>query len=217
MVLEEVKVKKNHEENETCSKGEREEGELSPNRNLDENSFVAFGITDTKTEQTLSKSDPTVGEIREEEMCVEEAGEEPEANGADEVEESAHVTSDTENVSENGDVSGSESANGEECSPEEPCDDGDHNENDRKAESEGDADCTTSTEGAIPISDRLLQTVKPLTMNAPGALIGKEKKSHIFYGNDSFYLLFRLHQVRCIYGCAYCRKRLDFFIEYWAF
>ncbi|KAH6815664.1 hypothetical protein C2S51_020484 [Perilla frutescens var. frutescens] len=197
MVLEEVKVQKHHEENEIRSKGEREEGELSPNRNLEENGFAAFGNTDTKTEQTLSKSDPIVGAIGEEEVCVDEAGEETDANGDDDG-ESAQVSSDSENASENGDASGSESANGEALSPEEPGDEGDHDENDKRAESEGEADCITDvhdTEGAVSISDRLLQTVKPLTVKVPSALKGKENSSHIFYGNDSFYLLFRLHQM----------------------
>ncbi|KAI3467443.1 hypothetical protein Pfo_024106 [Paulownia fortunei] len=198
MVPEEVKAQKYHEETEACTKGEREEGELSPNRNLEENTFAAFGNTGTKAEQTPCKSDPSIRGIGGEEMCIEETGEETDANADDEGEESAQASSDSENASENGDVSASESANGEECSPEEPDDDGDHDENDNKAESEGEAEGMADvhdTEGMMPFSDRLLQTVKPLTMKVPMALHGKEKNSQIFYGNDSFYLLFRLHQM----------------------
>ncbi|KAG8366233.1 hypothetical protein BUALT_Bualt17G0055200 [Buddleja alternifolia] len=137
-VPEEVKAEKCHEETETRTKIEREEGELSPNRNLEEKNF---------------------------------AGEEIDANGDDEGDESAHGSSDGENASQNGDVSASESANGEECSPKVPIED----------------------EGIVPISDSSLQTVKPLNTNTP---TGKERKnSQIFYGNDSFYLLFRLHQM----------------------
>ncbi|XP_057774746.1 paired amphipathic helix protein Sin3-like 3 isoform X2 [Salvia miltiorrhiza] len=199
MELEEVKFQKHHEQNESRSKGEREEGELSPNRILEENAVAAY--TNTKVEQTLPKSDPSAREMGGgEEMCVEEAGEETDTNADNEGEESARVSSKSENASENGDDSRSESANGEECSPEEPdVDDADHDESDKKDESEGEeadrmAD-VDDTEGVIPISDRLLQTIKPLTINIPSALKCKEKNSRIFYGNDSLYLLFRLHQM----------------------
>ncbi|KAK6160112.1 hypothetical protein DH2020_003493 [Rehmannia glutinosa] len=122
-------------------------------------------------------------------MCNERAGEGTDAIADDEGEESAQGSSDSENASENGDVSASESANGEECSPEEPDD-----ENDNKAESEGEAD-VHDTEATMQFSDRFLQTAKPLTLKVPMALLGKERNSQIFYGNDSFYLLFRLHQM----------------------
>lgn len=197
MVLDEVNVEKHHEGNETRIKVEREEGELSPSRNLEENAFD--GDIDIKEEQTLSKIDPSAMETGgggEEEMCVEEAGLETNANATDGGEESARVSSDSENATENGDDSVSESANGEEFSPEGPDDD----ENDKKAESDEEADMedVDETEGEMLNSDRLLRTIKPLTMNLPGALKCKEKITHIFYGNDSFYILFRLHQVKCI-------------------
>ncbi|KAL0336243.1 UNVERIFIED_CONTAM: Paired amphipathic helix protein Sin3-like 3 [Sesamum radiatum] len=196
-VPEEVRAQKCHEEIIARTKSEREEGELSPNRNLEENSFAAFENTGTKTEQTPRKSTPRTTVIGGEGMSVEEVGEETDAIADDEGEESAQGSSDSENASENVDVSASESANGEEGSPEEPDDDGDH-ENDHKAESEGEADGVADVhdaEGMMAVSDRFLQTVKPLTMNVPMALHGKEKNSQIFYGNDSFYLLFRLHQM----------------------
>ncbi|KAL0385641.1 UNVERIFIED_CONTAM: Paired amphipathic helix protein Sin3-like 3 [Sesamum radiatum] len=196
-VPEEVRAQKCHEEIIARTKSEREEGELSPNRNLEENSFTAFENTGTKTEQTPRKSTPRTTVTGGEGMTVEEVGEETDAIADDEGEESAQGSSDSENASENVDVSASESANGEECSPEEPDDDGDH-ENDHKAESEGEADGVADVhdaEGMMALSDRFLQTVKPLTMKVPMALHGKEKNSQIFYGNDSFYLLFRLHQM----------------------
>jgi paired amphipathic helix protein Sin3a len=40
--------------------------------------------------------------------------------------------------------------------------------------------------------------VKPLAKHVPSALHEKGKDSQVFYGNDSFYVLFRLHQVRLI-------------------
>lgn len=198
MGAEEVKVQKHHEENESSCKGEREEGELSPNGILEENV-----IANTKVEQTLCKGDPNAMEMGGAvEMCIEEAGEETDANADNEGEESTRVSSKSENASENGDDSRSESANGEESSPEEPDNDADH---DKKAESEGmEADCmadVNDAEGAIPMPDNLLQA-KPLRVYIPSALKCKEKNSHVFYGNDSLYLFFRLHQVKSICGCS---------------
>lgn len=141
----------------------------------------------------------------EEDMCCGEAGGENEADADDEGEESAPRSSeDTENASENGDVSGSESADGEECSREEHEEDGDHDEHDNKAESEGEAEGMADAhdvEGdgtSLPYSERFLLTVKPLAKHVPSALHEKEKDSRVFYGNDSFYVLLRLHQVRLI-------------------
>ncbi|KAK6160077.1 hypothetical protein DH2020_003458 [Rehmannia glutinosa] len=187
---EEVKPTKDHEESEARTKTEREEGELSPNRNPEENDVSAFGDTGIIAKQT-PKSEPITKEIGGR-MCNERAGEGTDAIADDEGEESAQGSSDSENASENGDVSASESANGEECSPEEPDD-----ENDNKAESEGEAD-VHDTEATMQFSDRFLQTAKPLTLKVPMALLGKERNSQIFYGNDSFYLLFRLHQLQAI-------------------
>ncbi|CAI0379576.1 unnamed protein product [Linum tenue] len=124
----------------------------------------------------------------------------------DEGEESAQRTSeDSENASENAaDVSGSESGDGEECSREEEHEeeDGDHDdENNNKAESEGEAEGMADAhdvEGdgttVLPFSERFLFNVKPLAKHVPLALHDGEKGSRVFYGNDSFYVLFRLHQ-----------------------
>lgn len=54
-------------------------------------------------------------------------------------------------------------------------------------------------------SGHLLQNVKPVTLRTPAGSRFKKNNSEIFYGNDSFYLLFRLHQVKFIsvvYGWA---------------
>lgn len=136
-----------------------------------------------------------------EEMCCGEAGGENDADADDEGEESAQRSSeDSENASENGDVSGSESGDAEECSREEHEEDGDHDEHDAKAESEGEAEGMADAhdvegDGSLPLSERFLLTVKPLAKHVPLALHDKEKDSRVFYGNDSFYVLFRLHQV----------------------
>ncbi|CAI8587748.1 unnamed protein product [Vicia faba] len=115
----------------------------------------------------------------------------------DECEESPQRSSeDSENASENVDVSGSESADGDECSREEH-EDGEH---DSKAESEGEAEVVADVhdvEGdgtSLPFSERFLLNVKPLTKHVPSVLHVKDRNSQVFYGNDSFYVLIRLHQ-----------------------
>ena len=49
----------------------------------------------------------------------------------------------------------------------------------------------------LPLSERFLPTVKPLAKHVASSLHDKEKNdSRVFYGNDTFYVLFRLHRVR---------------------
>ncbi|XP_020890278.1 paired amphipathic helix protein Sin3-like 5 isoform X2 [Arabidopsis lyrata subsp. lyrata] len=51
----------------------------------------------------------------------------------------------------------------------------------------------------VTFSERDLQRVKPLAKHVPGTLQASEcdsrNDSRVFYGNDSFYMLFRLHQI----------------------
>ncbi|CAN1311183.1 Paired amphipathic helix protein Sin3-like 4 [Linum perenne] len=140
------------------------------------------------------------GKNVEDEICREVAGEN-DAEVDDEGEESAHAqrsSDDSDNASENADVSGSES--GEESSREEHEANGDHDENDNKAESEGEAEgmaAARDVEGdgtILPFSDRSLVNMKPLAKHVPPVLRDRGKGSRVFYGNDSFYVLFRLHQ-----------------------
>uniref|UniRef100_A0A0E0JD74 Histone deacetylase interacting domain-containing protein n=1 Tax=Oryza punctata TaxID=4537 RepID=A0A0E0JD74_ORYPU len=190
-------------------KVEREEGELSPNGDFEEDGFVPFedgavdGVSKAKEGSTSRPFQGRPGEAQP--SCAEAAGEN-DADADDEGEESAQrSTEDSENASEGGeDASGSESGDGEECSREdhdEEEEDMDHDDQDAKAESEGEAEGTTEThdvEGGIslPLSERFLHSVKPLAKHVPTALHDRdEKSSRIFYGNDSFYVLFRLHQI----------------------
>ncbi|KAJ4711205.1 Paired amphipathic helix protein Sin3-like [Melia azedarach] len=180
---------------------EREEGELSPNGDFEEDNFAVYG--EAGLEAAHKTKDGAVSrqyQTRhgEDEICCGEAGGENEADADDEGEESAQRSSeDTENASENGDVSGSESGDGEGSSREEREEDGDH---DNKAESEGEAEGMADAhdiEGdgmSLPYSERFLLTVKPLAKHVSPSLHDKEKDSRVFYGNDSFYVLFRLHQ-----------------------
>ncbi|KAK8939725.1 Paired amphipathic helix protein Sin3-like 3 [Platanthera guangdongensis] len=185
---------------------EREEGELSPNVDFEEDNFVAF--KDSAINASAKPKDASARKLYkirsgEVEACGEAAGDN-DADADDEGEESAHrSTEDSENASEAGeDVSGSESDEGEECSPEDHGEeDADHDDQDAKAESEGEADGIAEahdTEGEItslPFSERFLHTAKPLAKHVPVAVQQKELKwSRVFYGNDSFYVLFRFHQ-----------------------
>ncbi|XP_050375013.1 paired amphipathic helix protein Sin3-like 4 isoform X2 [Argentina anserina] len=184
---------------------EREEGEISPNGDFEEDNFANYREAGSEAVKKPKKDGVSgrqpKGRHGEEEICGGDAGGENEADADDEGEESAHRSSeDSENGSENGEVSGSESGEGEECSREEREEDGDNDEHDAKAESEGEAEGTADAhddEGdgtSLPHSERFLLTVKPLAKRVPPALLDKEKDSRIFYGNDSFYVLFRLHQ-----------------------
>ncbi|KAG8046134.1 hypothetical protein GUJ93_ZPchr0008g12101 [Zizania palustris] len=192
-----------------AQKVEREEGELSPNGDFEEDNFVPFedgavdGVPKAKEGSTSRPFQGRPGEA--EPSCAEAAGEN-EADADDEGEESAQrSTEDSENVSEAGEeASGSESGDGEDCSREdhdEEEEDMDHDDQDAKAESEGEAEGTTDThdvEGGIsvPLSERFLYSVKPLAKHVPTTLHDREERSsRIFYGNDSFYVLFRLHQI----------------------
>ncbi|KAF5206479.1 Paired amphipathic helix protein sin3-like [Thalictrum thalictroides] len=185
-------------------KVEREEGELSPNGDFEEDNFGVYrdtGSDRVSKECTTSRVNPA--ENGHEDLCRQEARGENGADGDDEGEESAQrLMEDSENASEAAeDVSGSESGEGDECSPEDREEDEDDADHDTKAESEGEAEGTADAhdvEGdsiSLPFSERFLHSVKPLAKHVPLSLHGKEKKdSQIFYGNDSFYVLFRLHQ-----------------------
>ncbi|XP_010936783.1 paired amphipathic helix protein Sin3-like 4 [Elaeis guineensis] len=190
-------------------KVEREEGELSPNGDFEEDNFVAFedstidAVPKPKDGSTSRQYQVRPGEV---EACCGEAAGENDADADDEGEESAQrSTEDSENASEAGDdVSGSESGDGEECSREdheEEEEDADHDDQDAKAESEGEAEGMADANDAegeitsLPFSERFLHMVKPLAKHVPAALRDKEDKClTIFYGNDSFYVLLRLHQ-----------------------
>ncbi|KAJ4836782.1 hypothetical protein Tsubulata_013609 [Turnera subulata] len=198
-----VKSHKYNDESAAQFKVEREEGELSPNGDFEEDNFAVYG--EAGMEAAHKVKDSAVSrqyQTRrgEEETCG-EAGGENDADADDEGDESAQRTSeDSENASENGEVSGSESGDGEDCSREEHEEDGEHDEHDNKAESEGEAEGMADAhdvegDGTIlPFSERFLLNVKPLAKHVPPALHDIEKGSRVFYGNDSFYVLFRLHQ-----------------------
>lgn len=194
-------IQKHQEESVTHFKIEREEGELSPAGDFEEDNFEECNKVEHDPKDNAGSKQHQIA-TREGETCVGDAVGDDDADADDEGEESAHRSSeDSENAPGNGDVSASESADGEECSPEEPDEDGDHDANGNKTESEGEAEGLADDQdvegdgGTLAFSERFLQTAKPLTkLNTLGSLDG-EMNLQIFYGNDSFYVLFRLHHV----------------------
>ncbi|KAM3405739.1 hypothetical protein ACQJBY_000011 [Aegilops geniculata] len=177
------------------SKVEREEGELSPNGDFEEENFGPLG--NAAVDGASKPKEVSAGRTR----AAEFAGEN-DADADDEGDESAQRSTESENASEAGeDASGSESGDGEECSREDNEDEEDHDDPDAKVESEGEAEGNTEAHDAdggmsLPFSERLHNTVRPLAKHVPTALQDHGGKfSRIFYGNDSFYVLFRLHQI----------------------
>ncbi|KAL8114658.1 hypothetical protein AgCh_021500 [Apium graveolens] len=184
---ERTNVQKNSEDSVDHSKTEKEEGELSPHTDFEEDNFAAYGGSNTlhngKKSIVTTHCRVTTGENA---SCHDVGGE----NDADD--------EDSGNVSEAGeDVSGSESA-ADQCSREENEEDEDgEQDEDGKADSEREAegldDTQTGYGSSVSASERLLQTTKPLAKHV--ALHYNEKSSRVFYGNDAFYVLFRLHQI----------------------
>ncbi|KAL3629289.1 hypothetical protein CASFOL_026511 [Castilleja foliolosa] len=170
-------------------KNEKEEGELSPLNDVEDN----FGAYHNSSLQALPEKE-LGNEGVQDQMGNHEEG----AAGESDVDAN---NEDSGNISEAGeDVSGSDSAV-EECSREEPEEEegAEHDDLNSKAESEGDADNASDFHyhgrDAVPQSERFLSTCTPLSKHVISSLVRDEKKDRrIFYGNDSFYVLFRLHQ-----------------------
>ncbi|KAM7506675.1 hypothetical protein LguiA_017128 [Lonicera macranthoides] len=174
------------------SKIEKEEGELSPNGDFEEDNFVGYGggsvsqpiIPNTKHENVHYQGGGN-GEV----MCSQDADADDE---------------DSENASEAAeDVSGSESA-ADECDHEEEDGEGDEEVDGKADESEGEAEGGMDDghfvggDGGVslPPAERFLVTAKPLAKHVASPLRDNVNKgSRVFYGNDAFYVLFRLHQI----------------------
>ncbi|KAL4379199.1 hypothetical protein GQ457_02G011470 [Hibiscus cannabinus] len=179
-----------HDESVSPSKIEKEEGELSPNGDFEEDNFVAYGDTGLKAVPKANHGGETrqYRSVNGKELNYKDAGGENDADDED-----------SENASEAGNcASGSESA-GDECSHEEE-EEVEHDEVDGKAESEGEAEGIADTHvggdrASLSVSERCLFTVKPLAKHVPPLLPEEAGNSCVFYANDDFYVLFRLHQI----------------------
>ncbi|XP_060959025.1 paired amphipathic helix protein Sin3-like 2 isoform X2 [Cannabis sativa] len=196
VVGEGTKISSSHEDSVEASKIEKEEGELSPTGDFEEDNFV---VPRDDASHSMSKTKHADGSRQYlsgngEEACGQDAGVEHDEDADDE---------NSENVSEAGeDASGSESA-GDECSREGHGEDEDaeHEGVDGKAGSEGEAEGTSDghlvgrNRSSLPLSERFLLSVKPLAKHVPVTSTEERKGDQVFYGNDDFYVLFRLHQI----------------------
>ncbi|XP_017235252.1 paired amphipathic helix protein Sin3-like 2 isoform X2 [Daucus carota subsp. sativus] len=187
---ERTNLQKNSEDSVDPSKTEKEEGELSPHTDFEEDNFAAYGGSNIlhNGKKIITTTHCRVG-TGEDASCHD--GGENDADADDE---------DSDNVSEAGvDVSGSESA-ADECSREEHEEDEDGEQDEEgKAESECEAegldDVLTGYGSSLSPSERFLNTTKPLAKHVASSLNDDEKRFRFFYGNDAFYVLFRLHQI----------------------
>ncbi|KAK8964060.1 Paired amphipathic helix protein Sin3-like 4 [Platanthera guangdongensis] len=187
-----------------ASQNEREEGELSPNGDFEEDNFVSFeetamdascGQKGSSCNRTFQVRDGQVEICGDNDVDADEEGEES----------IQRSTEDSGNASEaREDISGSES--GDECSHEDhEEEDANNDDQEAKPESEGEAEGIADANDAegditlLPISEHFLRSAKPITKHVPASVQEKGASfSRIFYGNDSFYVLFRLHQ-----GCRF--------------
>ncbi|KAK9071711.1 hypothetical protein SSX86_008140 [Deinandra increscens subsp. villosa] len=155
------------------AKFEKEEGELSPIGDFNEVDFTAYG--DNNGSHAKTKHNVEI------DLDVDEE--------------------DSENVPDVDEVSGSESA-AVDVSRERKEEDGHDDCIDGKTESHGEAEGLEDAHfgggdvASLLSSDHFLLTAKPLAKHAASPLYGGGKKDYnVFYGNESFYVLFRLHQV----------------------
>lgn len=166
----------NYDESGAPSKIEKEEGELSPTGDSED----TYTVYEDQGLKSTAKSEHSV------EAEGENDGDDADDEEGDDASEGGEDASGTESVGDEG----SQDDNGVE-------EEGDHG----KAESEGEAEGMEShlieDSGLLPLSERVLLSVKPLSKHVAAAALRDEGKqdSRVFYGNDDFYVLFRLHRV----------------------
>ncbi|CAH8361113.1 unnamed protein product [Eruca vesicaria subsp. sativa] len=169
---------------------EKEEGELSPIGDSEDN-FVVY--EDRGLKSTVKAEHSVEAEGENDDDADDEDGDDASEGGED--------------------ASGTESV-GDECSQDGNGmeEEGEHDEIDGKAESEGeemDSHLIEEDNRLLPLSERVLLSVKPLSKHvAAAALLDERRKdSRVFYGNDDFYVLFRLHRIlyeRILSAKTYC-------------
>lgn len=130
---------------------------------------------------------------------------------------------DSGNASEGGEDASRTESGGDECSQDENIEeeDGEHDEIGCKAEGEGeaegiDAHLLEGDSDLLPQSERGLLSVRPLLKHVSAVLRDEGTKDfQVFYGNDDFYVLFRLHQVSASFDINAGTKLLTnfFFLE----
>ncbi|XP_024995556.1 paired amphipathic helix protein Sin3-like 3 isoform X2 [Cynara cardunculus var. scolymus] len=171
-----------HNGTDSYLKIERNEGESSVNGDTKGDNLAAY--RDPGVESTHKSKDITVNNFFYQNRH--QQGDLQNRAGVDDKgKERAHRSLDN---SENGDDTGSESADAEDLSPKEQ--DGDH---DNATGSEGMVD--GMGDESCQFSEHFLEIAKPFMLYVPATLHDKKRNSRVFYGNDDFYVFFRLHQI----------------------
>lgn len=186
-------------------KVEREEGELSPTESFEQDNFEVYRENGLEPVQKLPDNVRSNKDREHKEgACCTETGARSNASLEDDGNKNCQKLSEAnENASKtiaSGSKFGGQVSSDEEHKGAMNCE-----QRDSVAESENEAvGMVGSNEGEdgsfFTFSERYLQPVKPLAKHVPGTLQVSESDSRndsrVFYGNDSFYVLFRLHQVR---------------------
>lgn len=176
----------------------REEGELSPTNSCEQGNFKVNGQNDFKPSQRVMDN---VRSNKDQQSCDKkgayctETGAKSTTHAEDDKNENCHKLSEDNGAASEMPISGTKFGYHEEHNGVVNCN-GPFNvagEEGNGNEGEG---------GSFAFSDRFLQTVKPVAKHVPLPLqaseTGTQNDSRVFYGNDSYYVLFRLHQVRVV-------------------
>ncbi|XP_073125861.1 paired amphipathic helix protein Sin3-like 2 isoform X2 [Henckelia pumila] len=171
---------------------EKEEGELSPNGDFEDN----FGCYQHSSSKSLPKNDGSVEEMQCQTRIHDDISSDSACKNDADVKDKDNAFEPADNV-----LGGESAAVG--CPQEEHGEekDGEQDSLDGKALSKGEAENTIDAHNiagdgsSLPPSERLLLTCKPLSKHIAAHLAGdKTKDRRVFYGNDTYYVIFRLHQ-----------------------
>eukprot|EP00252_Welwitschia_mirabilis_P014418 TRINITY_DN3168_c0_g1_i2.p1 TRINITY_DN3168_c0_g1~~TRINITY_DN3168_c0_g1_i2.p1 ORF type:complete len:1345 (-),score=339.72 TRINITY_DN3168_c0_g1_i2:26-4060(-) len=202
-------------------KSEKEEGELSPT--MSPSPLILNGdklLCDSANDVSGKKASILNAEkIRRKSYTIRKEQEHnfrvPDHDIDDGAESAPKSGDDSENAFDGGEeVSGSDSGNEDDCSHDDN-EDTDHVE-EGKAESEGEAEVAdardTDEVDSFELLERFTHTDKPLPEHLLSIALNKlSEKDTVFYGNDAFYILFRLHQT--LYERILCAKTNAMLIE----
>lgn len=177
---------------------EREEGELSPTPSREQGNFEVNGQNGFKP---LQKVTDNVRSNKDQQSCDikgayhTEIGAKNDTRGEDDKQENCHKLSEDNETASEMLVSGTKFSCHEEHNRVTNC-------NGRGSVAGEMASGNEGEDGSFAFSERFLQTVKPVAKHLSWPLQASEtcsqNDSQVFYGNDSYYVLFRLHQVRTV-------------------
>ncbi|CAH8251815.1 unnamed protein product [Arabidopsis lyrata] len=174
---------------------EREEGELSPTPSREQDNFEVNGQNGFKP---LQKVTDNVRSNKDQQSCDikgayhTEIGAKNDTRGEDDKQENCHKLSEDNETASEMLVSGTKFSCHEEHNRVTNC-------NGRGSFAGEMASGNEGEDGSFAFSERFLQTVKPVAKHLSWPLQASEtcsqNDSQVFYGNDSYYVLFRLHQM----------------------